>query len=129
LGGKVGETVTLEAHPLGTDYLGRDMLARLMYGARISMFIGIVAPILFVIFGTIYGGFAGFLGGKIDRYLMAFFRFRGGSAFLLFMILFKIAFGIGPGESGVIPMLIALVMLSWPGDITSGARAGHAAAG
>jgi len=115
LGGKVGETVTLEAHPLGTDYLGRDMLARLMYGARISMFIGIVAPILFVIFGTIYGGFAGFLGGKIDRYLMAFSDFVVALPFLLFMILFKISFGIGPGESGVVPMLLALVLLSWPG--------------
>ena len=115
LGGKVGETVTLEAHPLGTDYLGRDMLARLMYGARISMFIGIVAPILFVIFGTIYGGFAGFLGGRIDRYLMAFSDFVVALPFLLFMILFKISFGIGPGESGVVPMLLALVLLSWPG--------------
>ena len=114
LGGKVGETVNLEAHPLGTDYLGRDMLARLMFGARISMFIGIVAPILFVIFGTIYGGFAGFLGGKIDRYLMAFSDFVVALPFLLFMILFKISFGIGPGESGVVPMLIALVLLSWP---------------
>ena len=115
LGGKVGETVTLEAHPLGTDYLGRDMLARLMFGARISMFIGIVAPVLFVIFGTIYGGFAGFLGGRIDRYMMAISDFVVALPFLLFMILFKIAFGIGPGESGVIPMLIALVILSWPG--------------
>ncbi len=114
LGGQVGETVTLEAHPLGTDYLGRDMLARLMYGARISMFIGIVAPILFVVFGTIYGGFAGFLGGRIDRYLMAFSDFVVALPFLLFMILFKISFGIGPGESGVVPMLIALVLLSWP---------------
>jgi oligopeptide transport system permease protein len=35
--------------------------------------------------------------------------------FLLFMILFKIAFGIGPGESGILPMLVALVLLSWPG--------------
>jgi oligopeptide transport system permease protein len=115
LGNKVGGTVQLEAHPLGTDYLGRDMLARLMYGARISMFIGVMAPIIYVIIGTIYGGFAGFLSGKIDRYLMAFSDFVVALPFLLFMILFKIVFGIGPGESGVIPMLIALVILSWPG--------------
>lgn len=115
LGNKVGESVQLEAHPLGTDYLGRDMLARLMYGARISMFIGVMAPIIYVILGTIYGGFAGFLSGKIDRYLMAFSDFVVALPFLLFMILFKIVFGIGPGESGVIPMLIALVILSWPG--------------
>jgi oligopeptide transport system permease protein len=115
LGSQVGESIILEAHPLGTDYLGRDMLARLMYGARISMFIGIVAPLAFVLFGTIYGGFAGFLGGKWDRYLMAFSDFVVALPFLLFMILFKISFGIGPGESGVVPMLLALVLLSWPG--------------
>ena len=114
LKGQVGETVTLEAHPLGTDYLGRDVLARLMYGARISMFIGIVAPLLFVAFGTFYGGLAGFLGGRIDRYLMAISDFVVALPFLLFMILFKISFGIGPGESGVIPMMVALVLLSWP---------------
>ncbi|MGD8493579.1 MAG: ABC transporter permease, partial [Desulfobacterales bacterium] len=114
LKGQVGETVTLEAHPLGTDYLGRDVLARLMYGARISMFIGIVAPLLFVAFGTFYGGLAGFLGGRIDRYLMASSDFVVALPFLLFMILFKISFGIGPGESGVIPMMVALVLLSWP---------------
>jgi oligopeptide transport system permease protein len=114
LEGQVGETVTLEAHPLGTDYLGRDVLARLMYGARISMFIGIVAPLLFVAFGTFYGGLSGFLGGTVDRYLMAVSDFVVALPFLLFMILFKITFGIGPGESGVIPMLVALVLLSWP---------------
>ncbi|MCS5573884.1 MAG: hypothetical protein NZ789_13195, partial [Pseudomonadales bacterium] len=42
----VGDLITIEFHPLGTDYLGRDMLARLMKGARVSLFIGIVAPFL-----------------------------------------------------------------------------------
>ncbi|MCZ6886991.1 MAG: hypothetical protein O7H39_00745, partial [Gammaproteobacteria bacterium] len=46
---RLGDIVQLAAHPLGTDYLGRDMLARLMYGARISLFIGIVAPFLYVL--------------------------------------------------------------------------------
>ena len=111
---RVGDSVTIEFHPLGTDYLGRDMLARLMEGARVSLFIGIVAPFLFVLVGIIYGGFAGYFGGRIDGLLMRFAEFVVALPFLLFMILFKIAFGIGPGESGIMPMLLALVLLSWP---------------
>jgi oligopeptide transport system permease protein len=110
----VGEEITIEFHPLGTDYLGRDMLARLMEGARVSLFIGIVAPFLYVFGGIIYGGFAGYFGGKLDVFLMRFADFVVALPFLLFMILFKIAFGIGPGESGIFPMLIALVLLGWP---------------
>jgi len=110
----LGSEVRLEFHPLGTDYLGRDMLARLMYGARVSLFIGIVAPLLYVCFGVIYGAFAGYFAGRVDVILMRFADFVVALPFLLFMILFKIAFGIGPGESGILPMLIALVLLAWP---------------
>lgn len=110
----VGTQIKMHFHPFGTDYLGRDMLARLMEGARVSLFIGIVAPLIFVLFGIAYGGFAGYLGGRIDVLMMRIADFVVALPFLLFMILFKIAFGIGPGESGVMPMLIALILLSWP---------------
>jgi oligopeptide transport system permease protein len=111
---KPGDQIRLPDHPLGTDYLGRDMLARLMYGARISLFIGVVAPLLFMLIGIVYGSAAGFIGGRIDQLLMRVADFVMGLPFLLFMILLKIAFGIGPGESGVLPMLVALLLLSWP---------------
>ena len=109
-----GDSVELALHPLGTDYLGRDMLARLMAGARVSLFIGIGAPLCFVVFGVFFGSVAGFIGGKTDQVMMRFADFVVALPFLLFMILFKIAFGIGPGESGVMPMLVALVLLMWP---------------
>ena len=109
-----GDQLELPYHPLGTDYLGRDMLARLMYGARVSLFIGVVAPLLFVLGGIAYGSAAGFIGGRVDQTLMRFADFVVALPFLLFMILFKIAFGVGPGESGVFPMLVALIMLGWP---------------
>ncbi len=111
---KPGNKVRLKLHPLGTDYLGRDMLARLMHGARVSLFIGIVAPFLYVLLGVAYGSLAGFVGGATDQVLMRFADFVVALPFLLFMILFKVLFGIGPGESGIIPMLIALVILGWP---------------
>jgi len=110
----LGDTVDLPNHPLGTDYLGRDMLSRLMHGARVSLFIGVVAPLLFVFFGIVYGSTAGFAGGRIDQLMMRVADFVVALPFLLFMILFRIGFGIGPGESGVFPMLVALVLLSWP---------------
>lgn len=110
----VGQEVILPAHPLGTDYLGRDILSRLIYGARTSLFIGIVAPLIFIGFGTIYGAFAGFMGGRVDHWMMRVVDFVIALPFLLFMILFKVMFGLGPGESGVVPMMLALVLLSWP---------------
>jgi oligopeptide transport system permease protein len=111
---EIGDRITLPYHPFGTDYLGRDMLARLMYGARVSLFIGIFAPFFYVLAGIVYGSAAGFVGGRTDQVLMRFADFIVALPFLLFMILFRIAFGIGPGESGILPMLIALVLLSWP---------------
>ncbi len=110
----VGTQFKYALHPLGTDYLGRDMLARLMHGARVSLFIGFFAPLLYVLFGVVYGSTAGFVGGNTDQVLMRFADFVVALPFLLFMILFKVVFGIGPGESGIMPMLIALVILGWP---------------
>ena len=85
-----------------------------MEGARVSLFIGLVAPLIYVLVGIIYGGFAGYFGGRFDQVLMRFADFVVALPFLLFMILFKIAFGIGPGENGIFPMLLALILLLWP---------------
>ncbi|MCB1648543.1 MAG: ABC transporter permease [Pseudomonadales bacterium] len=109
-----GDTVYLAFHPLGTDYLGRDVLARLMSGARVSLFIGIVAPLLYVLLGVVYGSAAGFVGGRLDQVMMRFADFVVALPFLLFMILFQVVFGLGPGQSGIIPMMVALVLLQWP---------------
>lgn len=111
---EIGDALQLSLHPLGTDYLGRDMLARLMHGARVSLFIGLFAPLFYVLLGVIYGSVAGFLGGLTDQALMRFADFVVALPFLLFMILFRVATGVQAGESGVVPMLIAMIVLSWP---------------
>jgi oligopeptide transport system permease protein len=108
------QVLRLPAHPLGTDKLGRDLLARIMAGGQVSLFIGLVAPLVFVLFGTLYGALAGYLGGRIDAVMMAMADFIIALPFLLFMILLRVAFGIGPGESGIHALLFALVILSWP---------------
>lgn len=109
-----GAVFKLALHPLGTDYLGRDMLSRLMHGARVSLFIGFFAPFLYVLFGVVYGSTAGFLGGATDQVLMRFADFVVALPFLLFMILFNVMTNTGPGESGIMPMLLAMVVLLWP---------------
>jgi len=57
-------------HILGTDNLGRDMTARLMMGSRISLLVGLVASVLVLIIGSIYGAIAGYFGGKVDLIMM-----------------------------------------------------------
>jgi len=111
---QLGDTLKLGIHPLGTDYLGRDLLARLMHGARVWLFIGSVAPFLSVALGIAYGSAAGFMGGRADQVLMRFADFVVALPFLLFMILFRILFGVQPGDNGIGPMMVAMVLLSWP---------------
>jgi oligopeptide transport system permease protein len=112
-GVKEGGTVRFPLRPFGTDSLGRDLLARLIAGARVSLFIGFCAPLLSLLIGVLVGGISGYLGGKVDQWLMRITDFVIALPFLLFMILFKVALGAGPGQSGVSAMLIALVALSW----------------
>lgn len=58
------------AHPLGTDELGRDVLVRLLYGGRVSLWVGIAAALGSALIGTLVGLVAGFHGGRIDALLM-----------------------------------------------------------
>jgi oligopeptide transport system permease protein len=110
-----GQIVARPWRPLGTDALGRDLLARLIAGARVSLFIGFTAPLLSILIGVLLGGIAGYVGGRVDLWLMRITDFVMALPFLLFMILFRIALGVGPGESGVGPMLVAMILLSWTG--------------
>ncbi|MGI6730984.1 MAG: ABC transporter permease [Anaerovoracaceae bacterium] len=59
-------------HPFGTDNHGRDILVRTMYGARISMIIGVVASLIVLAIGATYGAISGYLGGRIDNIMMRF---------------------------------------------------------
>jgi len=76
--GSDGETVDLfnrfqpasMSHPLGTDEIGRDTLIRLLYGARISLFVGLTAALGAAMIGTLIGILAGYFGGRLDALLM-----------------------------------------------------------
>jgi peptide/nickel transport system permease protein len=58
------------AHPLGTDDLGQDLLARILYGGRVSMAVGLVSMLIAILLGTVIGATAGYCGGWIDQVLM-----------------------------------------------------------
>ena len=58
------------AHPLGTDDLGQDLLARILYGGRVSMAVGLTAMLIAIVLGTVIGATAGYCGGWVDQVLM-----------------------------------------------------------
>ena len=77
-------------HLLGTDQVGRDLLARLLLGGQISILVGIVATTLSVIIGVSYGSIAGYIGGKTDSIMMRIVDVLYGLPFLVIIILFSI---------------------------------------
>jgi oligopeptide transport system permease protein len=97
-------------HLMGTDELGRDLLTRIIYGARLSISIGTLTALIAGIIGTIYGAISGFLGGKIDNIMMRITDIMYSLPDLLVMILIGII--IGRGAPGI---LIALGLVSWMG--------------
>lgn len=80
-------------HPFGTDSLGRDMFARIMYGARTSLMIGATSCLICCTSGVLLGAIAGFFGGKIDDIIMRFFDILLAIPSTLMAIVLVAAFG------------------------------------
>jgi ABC-type dipeptide/oligopeptide/nickel transport system permease subunit len=96
--------------PLGTDQLGRDVLSRMIYGARVSMLIGLGSQVIVVLLGVPLGAVAGYVGGRTDILMTRFIDVMYAFPRLLFVILVMSMLG-----AGLMNIFIALGLTGWVG--------------
>lgn len=96
------------AHPFGTDNFGRDVLTRVLYGARVDLLIGIVPTAITFVVGVTLGAIAGYFGGRIDTVLMRIVDVA--VAFPFFVLLIAIVAMLGPGLRN---MIVAIGLVGW----------------
>ncbi|MEG0273671.1 MAG: ABC transporter permease [Longicatena sp.] len=103
------------SHWLGTDQQGRDVLFRLFLGGRISIMVGLIAAIITVLLGCIFGGIAGYYGGWVDNLLMRFSEIVYSLPFtpLILVIAFNLLWTPSDIKMYIVSTLIGV--LSWPG--------------
>ena len=97
-------------HIFGTDKMGRDIFVRILYGARISLGVGIVAAIVNLILGTLYGGIAGYVGGRTDMVMMRFVDIIYSVPSMLYIVLIMLWLG-----AGVSSIILGISITCWIG--------------
>ncbi|EGP03694.1 hypothetical protein GEW_11437 [Pasteurella multocida subsp. gallicida str. Anand1_poultry] len=95
-------------HYFGTDASGRDLLVRVAIGGRISLLVGIAGALIAVLVGTLYGATSGYLGGKVDTFMMRFLEILNSFPFMFFVILLVTFFG-----RNIFLIFVAIGMVSW----------------
>lgn len=97
-------------HLLGTDDLGRDVLSRMIYGARISLTIGLVSQLMVLVISLVLGCTAGYFGGRVDNVIMRFTDVMFAVPPLLLALMLMAVFG-----RGISTLFIVIGLVSWPG--------------
>jgi peptide/nickel transport system permease protein len=97
-------------HWLGTDQFARDMMSRIIYGARISLAIGLIAVVIAIVLGSLLGAVAGYLGGKLDAALMRFTDMVMAFPRLVLLIMIIALF-----DPSITLIILVLGLTQWPG--------------
>lgn len=104
----MGPTPPSAQHWFGTDLLGRDMLTRVLYGGRLSMAVGLVATLVSLLIGVLWGTVAGFFGGRVDAMMMRIVDILYGLPIIILVILLMVVFG-----RNIILLFVALGAVEW----------------
>jgi oligopeptide transport system permease protein len=96
------------AHWFGTDNNGRDLFVRCLYGARVSLAVGVAATLVSLVIGVIYGATAGFVGGKVDELMMRFVDIHYSLPFMFFVIILMVVFG-----RNIVLVFLAIGAVEW----------------
>jgi len=100
---------TLSTVPLGTDALGRDVFAGMIFGARVSLLVGLVSTLVALVVGMPIGAMAGYFGGRVDDALMRFTEFfQTIPSFALAIVLVAIL------QPSIVSIVLAIAIVSWP---------------
>jgi peptide/nickel transport system permease protein len=107
---KTEQTVKAETLPLGGDRLGRDVLAKVLKGAEVSITVGVLAAVVATLIGTVLGALSGFFGGKVGDFLEWLYNVFTAIPSILLIFAFAVIFG-----RGVTSVVMILGLAGWPG--------------
>ena len=96
------------AHWFGTDQMGRDILTRVLYGARVSLLVGFASTALNLLIGVLYGSIAGYVGGRVDMVMMRIVDVIYAVPAMIYMILLMLIFG-----SNIYSVMLGICVNGW----------------